>query len=437
VVNIGIEGMMLAGALAAWAVDAWLGRAAGIVAAVLAAWALALPFALATLRFAADQIVTGTGINLLALGITGMIYRLLPDSFGDRVAGIDQRWLVIAAPILGALVWAFFRFTRAGLELGAIGEAPQAADTAGVPVWRRKFYAILFGSACAGIAGAYLSVMRDRTFTENMTDGVGFLALAMVIFGRWHAGGIVAAGLFFGLVRALANHLQTRTGIGVPGFASTIELSAGAAATDSDAPLRRQPPRHRRRRWKIRSAGGSWAGVREGGVTAPPETRSSKLEVRMNLERFELRISNSLRTSRFELRAFSDRPARASVIFSPSLSPPHPSCTIIPELSTGRARFRDCRTQEPTPLSSNREDAHGKQGRRKFLRTRTPTEAREAAGAARGPVRKTGNRRRAAGADPRTLRCVDGARQWAGGQRGWARRAQARHGEAQLPDAAR
>jgi simple sugar transport system permease protein len=67
--------------------------------------------------------------------------------------------------------------------------------------------------------------MRDRTFTENMTDGVGFLALAMVIFGRWHAGGIVAAGLFFGLVRALANHLQTRTGIGVPGLASTIELS--------------------------------------------------------------------------------------------------------------------------------------------------------------------------------------------------------------------
>lgn len=246
VVNIGIEGMMLAGALAAWAVNAWLGRAAGLAAGVLAAWALALPFAVATLQFSADQIVTGTGINLLALGGTGMIYKLLPADFSERVIGIDKRWVVVLSPVLGAMVWAFFRFTRPGLELRAIGESPQAADTAGVPVWRRKLYAILFGAACAGMAGSYLSVMINRAFTENMTDGVGFLALAMVIFGRWHAGGIVAAGIFFGLVRALANHLQTRAGFSpttlqlfhmLPYVVSLLALAGVAGSSGAPAAL--------------------------------------------------------------------------------------------------------------------------------------------------------------------------------------------------------
>jgi ABC-type uncharacterized transport system permease subunit len=110
------------------------------------------------------------------------------------------------------LIWGYLRFTRSGLELAAIGESPRAADTAGIAVNRRKWLAILFGAACAGLAGAYLSIMYNRSFTENMTDGVGFLALAMVIFGRWNAGGIIMAGLFFGLVRAMANTLETRVG---------------------------------------------------------------------------------------------------------------------------------------------------------------------------------------------------------------------------------
>jgi simple sugar transport system permease protein len=104
--------------------------------------------------------------------------------------------------LLGLVVWAYFRFTRAGLEHAAIGESPEAADSAGVSVQLRKLGAILFGAACAGLAGAYLSTMRVWAFTENMTDGMGFLALAIVIFGRWSAWGILLAGLFFGLVRA-------------------------------------------------------------------------------------------------------------------------------------------------------------------------------------------------------------------------------------------
>jgi simple sugar transport system permease protein len=214
VVNIGIEGMMLTGALAAWAADGWHGPAAGVVASVLAAMLLALPFALATLVFATDQIVTGTGINLLALGVTGMVYKLVPEAVADRVVGIDRRWLIVITPVVALGAWAFLRFTRGGLELTAIGESPQAADTAGIAVNRRKLYAILFGASCAGLAGAYLSIMNTRSFTENTTDGVGFLALAMVIFGRWNAWGIVLAGLFFGLVRAIATQLETRTGLG-------------------------------------------------------------------------------------------------------------------------------------------------------------------------------------------------------------------------------
>ena len=212
VVNIGIEGMMLAGALGAWAGSAYHGPAAGLAFAVVAAVALSLPFAVATLGFAADQIVTGTGVNLLALGVTGMLYKLIPASVGGNVAGVDKRIAIGATPVLAVLVWGYFRFTRSGLELAAIGESPQAADTAGISVNGRKFAAILFGAGCAGLAGAYLSIMYNRLFTENMTDGVGFLALAMVIFGRWQAAGVVAAGLFFGLVRAIANLIETQSG---------------------------------------------------------------------------------------------------------------------------------------------------------------------------------------------------------------------------------
>ncbi len=212
VVNIGIEGIMLTGALGAWAVCGWHGPAAGILAAILAAVLLAIPFAIATLAFAADQIVTGTGINLLALGITGMAYKLVPEEMARRVVGIDARWAIALTPFLALIVWGYFRFTRSGLELAAIGESPQAADTAGIAVNRRKCCAILFGAACAGLGGAYLSIMYNRSFTENMTDGRGFLALAIVIFGRWHAAGVVAAGIFFGLMQALANVIETRSG---------------------------------------------------------------------------------------------------------------------------------------------------------------------------------------------------------------------------------
>jgi ABC-type uncharacterized transport system permease subunit len=248
VVNIGIEGMMLAGALGGWVMDALYGRPAGVVGSIGAAMVLAIPFCIATLVFAADQIVTGTGINLLAIGLTGMIYKLLPGELGNRVVGINALWLIVLTPIVALLVWMYLRFTRGGLELTAIGESPRAADTAGIAVQRWKWLAILFGAGCAGLAGAYLSIMYNRSFTENMTDGVGFLALAMVIFGRWNAGGIIAAGLFFGMIRALANSLETRVGFSpavlrafgmLPYVVSLAALAGVAGKSGSPAALGR------------------------------------------------------------------------------------------------------------------------------------------------------------------------------------------------------
>jgi ABC-type uncharacterized transport system permease subunit len=249
VVNIGIEGMMLAGALAAWVFNGYAGPGWGLLAAMGAAVLLVLVFALAALVFAADQIVTGTGINLIAFGATAMAYKRLSGAMAEKVVtAINPNWMMLVAVVLVGLAWMYLRFTRRGLELTAIGESPQAADSAGVAVNWRKFLALLFGAACAGLAGAYLSTMRVQGFVENMTEGQGFLALAIVIFGRWHPGGILAAGLFFGVVRALASGLETHSGYTgawlqllkvVPYAVSLLALAGVAGRSGSPAGLGR------------------------------------------------------------------------------------------------------------------------------------------------------------------------------------------------------
>ncbi|MCW3005267.1 MAG: transporter permease [Conexibacter sp.] len=250
VVNIGIEGMMLAGALAGWVANGYGGPVWGLAAAVGAAVVLALVFAAAALVFAADQIVTGTGINLLAFGATGLAYKRVNGAMADKaITAIDPAWMMGVAVVLVAATWAYLRFTRRGLELTAVGESPEAADSAGVAVNRRRLLALLFGAACAGLAGAYLSTMRVQQFTENMTQGSGFLALAIVIFGRWHPVGVLLAGLFFGVVRAGANWLETRGGVGsgetlqllklVPYAVSLLALAGVAGRSGAPAGLGR------------------------------------------------------------------------------------------------------------------------------------------------------------------------------------------------------
>jgi simple sugar transport system permease protein len=248
VVNIGIEGMMLCGALAGWVANGYFGAGWGVAAAVGAAVALGLVFAVAALGFGADQIVTGTGVNLLALGGTALAYKKLSAGMAEKaIAAIHPGWMMAAGAALIAAVWAWLRFTRGGLELIAVGESPEAADSAGVGVHGRRLAAVLFGAACAGLAGAYLSTMRIQGFVENMTEGQGFLALAIVIFGRWNAGGLLLAGLFFGLVRAGGSVLETRGSSGdltqlikmLPYVVSLIALAGVAGRSGAPAGLGR------------------------------------------------------------------------------------------------------------------------------------------------------------------------------------------------------
>jgi ABC-type uncharacterized transport system permease subunit len=234
VINVGLEGMMLAGALAAAAgayraQTPWVGLACGIAAGLLAA---ALFGALAIYR-GADQVVAGTGINILALGLTGVFFRaiqerwvtsgaLLAPTFpavgipgAERLPAIGpalfhRNVLVYAALLLVPLVSFFLFRTRAGLRLRAAGEQPVAAAAAGVDVQGTRFLAALASGALAGAAGVYLAIGHSNTFLEGMTDGRGFIALAVVIFGRWQPWGVLAAALFFGLAQGMQFALQAR-----------------------------------------------------------------------------------------------------------------------------------------------------------------------------------------------------------------------------------
>lgn len=234
-VNIGIEGMMLVGALAGWAAAAASGSAwAGAVAATAAGVAIAALFALVAVIFRGDQIVAGTAINLLAAGLTGVCYaRWLESRLAGRPPVYFERFAIPVLrdlPVLGRWLFAetgvfyqhgllylavlgivgahyYLYHTRWGIELRALGENPVVADAAGIRVHARRVGAILFGGACAGLAGAYLTLMLTHEFRENITAGGGFLALAMVIFGRWRPAGLLVAGLVFGMLRALAYQL--------------------------------------------------------------------------------------------------------------------------------------------------------------------------------------------------------------------------------------
>lgn len=235
-VNIGIEGMMLIGALAG-AAAAWAGGSAtaGLLAAAAAGALVGLLFALWTVGGARDQIVTGLAINLLALGATGVAAERIDATAragsGEFVAPRFASLLAIDAarhPILHALLahdaitWlalplvvmtaVALRCTRPGLTLRAVGENPEAADTAGVRVAAARTFAAAFGGACAGAAGACLTLSISNRFQDGMTDGRGFVALALVIFGRWSAVRIALAALFFGGPEALQVTLQPRLG---------------------------------------------------------------------------------------------------------------------------------------------------------------------------------------------------------------------------------
>jgi simple sugar transport system permease protein len=213
VINIALEGMMLAGAFTAAAVtystgSPWVGLLAAAVAGVLIAWI----HAVACIGYKADQVVVGTAINILMIGLPGFLSGALFLSSGSTPQlPIDQ--LIPRAPIVLAfasvpLAWYVLYRTPFGLRLRAVGENPEAADAAGVIVGRIRYSGVLLSGALAAIGGAYLSIGQSSLFTRNMTSGRGFIALAALIFGKWRPTQTMLACLFFGFTEALTIQMQ-------------------------------------------------------------------------------------------------------------------------------------------------------------------------------------------------------------------------------------
>jgi simple sugar transport system permease protein len=225
VINIALEGMMLIGAyFGAYGADKTGSWFLGLVIAVLAGAIYAGIHAVWAISFRADQIVSGTALNLAAVGITGYLY---VDTYGtqgtpDDLPQVPDVHLPIkSVPLLGdvfgqlnLLVWValalvlvtwivVFR-TSAGLRLRAVGEHPLAAETAGLNPARTRYVAVMTSGGLAAMGGAFLSIGFVHSFSQNMTAGRGFIALAALIFGRWRPGGALAATLLFGFGSALA-----------------------------------------------------------------------------------------------------------------------------------------------------------------------------------------------------------------------------------------
>jgi simple sugar transport system permease protein len=240
VVNIGLEGMMLMGAffaaLGADKTGSWVG---GLLIAMAAGGALALVHAFFAIHLRADQIVGGTAINFLALGITGYLY---VDVYGEQgtptdlpsIPDVNIGWLQHVPPNelgsfldnafgqMNLMVWLMFPLlivsyivmfkTSIGLRIRAVGEHPRAADTVGISVYAVRYSAVVVSGILAALGGAYLSIGFVHSFSEGMTNGRGFIALAALIFGGWRPFGAFGAALLFGFSSALALRLPDAYG---------------------------------------------------------------------------------------------------------------------------------------------------------------------------------------------------------------------------------
>jgi ABC-type uncharacterized transport system permease subunit len=234
VVNIGLEGMMLIGAFFAVWGSIWSGSwLVGLVTAMISGGLLALIHAIFSIHLLADQIVSGFAVNLLALGLTGYLFSSIypggiPGDQVSRVPKVDLTFLD-GVPLVGdflagvfgdlsLLVWlmvltviltyvVLFK-TPIGLRIRSVGEHPRAADTVGISVYGVRYAAVVVSGVLAALGGAFLSIGFTGTFSENMTSGRGFIALAAVIFGKWRPGWAFVAALLFGFGFALAIPLQ-------------------------------------------------------------------------------------------------------------------------------------------------------------------------------------------------------------------------------------
>jgi len=232
VLNLGVEGMMAVGAVCGFAAANITGAPlVGIIVAPIAGALVAVLFAVVTLIFVANQVASGLALTLFGLGLSALI--------GDAFVGIPGLGLpklhipgLSDIPLVGSIFfgqdpltylavalaigvsWFLFR-TRAGLILRAVGDNHGSAHALGYGVVRVRFLAVLFGGACAGLAGAYLSLVYTPQWTQNMTAGRGWIALALVVFGTWLPSRVAIGAVLFGAVGILQLHAQA-LGVGIP-----------------------------------------------------------------------------------------------------------------------------------------------------------------------------------------------------------------------------
>jgi simple sugar transport system permease protein len=236
VINIGLEGAIIGGAFGALVFAGAGGVSLGFAGAALAGILVAALFALFVVTLRTDQIITGTAMSMLGLGLTGTLYRTMYGSAGASLhtptiapapvpglstipvigpALFDQPVVTYALyALVPALAWWFYR-SVAGLALRAVGEHPEAARAAGISPDRVQWAALLFGGAMGGIGGGTLILAQVGTFAEGMSAGRGFIAIAIVVLGRWTPFGVAGAALLFGAASALQTLAQT-TGWAMP-----------------------------------------------------------------------------------------------------------------------------------------------------------------------------------------------------------------------------
>jgi general nucleoside transport system permease protein len=271
VLNLGVEGMMLTGAVVAFIVAAstrhpWLGALAGMAAAA----ALSVVFALLTLTLMANQVATGLALSLFGVGLSAFIGLPYVSVVIDGIKPLEIAGLS-DIPIIGKLLFAhspfvylslllfagvqYFLFrTRAGLIVRAVGESPSSAHAIGYPVVVIRYFAVMFGGACAGLGGAYMAVAYTPLWTEGMTAGRGWIALALVVFATWKPWRVVAGAYLFGGV-TLAQFQAQALGSTIPSqllsmlpYIATIAvlalISRDATAIRLNAPASLGKPYH-------------------------------------------------------------------------------------------------------------------------------------------------------------------------------------------------
>ncbi|GAC1514502.1 MAG: ABC transporter permease [Gemmatimonadaceae bacterium] len=258
VINIGLEGAILCGAFGAMVGADMAGAAGGVVLAVGAGMSVALVFALTAIVVRTEQIIAGTAVTLLSLGLTGSLYQWLYGSKGVELSAptmspvelpllsgipVVGRMLFAQAPLTYAtyllvpLLWWWLHRTHTGLALRAVGESPTAAMAGGISPRRVQGFAVVFGGVMAGLAGASLVLGQTGTFVEGMSSGRGFIAIAIVVLGRWHPVGVAAAALLFGaasamqyLFQSLGTKLPYQFFLAVP-YLLTLACLAGATGS--------------------------------------------------------------------------------------------------------------------------------------------------------------------------------------------------------------